>query len=108
MLPDFLSVGMCPIYPVCVCACVSACVAYWQEGFQNINITLPHKETQASVRASRRTNKHGSSKVEVTGRARANGIPHKPAALLLTDKWLGWLLLLLLLLCDVVGAYGFS
>lgn len=66
-LPSF---GMHPIYPVrvlaCVCACVCVvrvcvCVACWQEGFQHINITLPHKETQASVRAFSRPNKHGSS-----------------------------------------------
>lgn len=46
-LPDFPSFGMHPIYPVSVSVC--ACVACWQEGFQHINITLPHKETQASV-----------------------------------------------------------
>lgn len=84
-LPDFPSFGMHPIYPVSVSVC--ACVACWQEGFQHINITLPHKETQASVWASSRPNKHRSSTLEVRGRAYTNGIPQEPA-LLLTDKWL--------------------
>lgn len=81
----------CIQYILCVLERRGVCVwvweACWQEGFQHINITLPHKETQASVGASSSPNKHGSSTVEVRRRANTNGIPQEPA-LLLTDKWL--------------------
>lgn len=66
----------------------SVCVARWQEGFQHINITLPHKETQASVRAFSGSNKHGSSSTRgVRGSAHTKMEFRQNTALLLTDKW---------------------
>lgn len=99
-LPVLPSFGMHPIYPLrvpmCMCVCVSGwvggytsvCVARWQEGFQHINITLPHKETQASVRAFSASNKHGSSSTRgVRGSAYTKMEFQRNTALLLADKW---------------------
>lgn len=68
--------------------CEHVCVARWQEGFQHINITLPHKETQASDQAPAGLTSTGAPPLWRSEATLTQMEFHRKSHFFQKDKWL--------------------
>lgn len=69
---------------------VHVCVACWQEGFQHINITLPHKETQAPDQAPASLTGTGAPPLWRSEARLTQMEFHRKPHFFHKDKWLCW------------------